>query len=301
MSKRIKLKEHLHSLDEISNIMTAMKNLALIEINKIARFIAMQERVTQTVKAAGRDFLSSYPNLLTRIQSDKPSIYILIGSERGFCAGFNDNIMHKLSLIKQSQSVEQPKLIVVGRKLAMKLAGDERVTQVLDGANSAEEIPDVIFKLVQSVEQISSTIDRTTAFSLIGFIFNEESENHIEVTTLQPFLEFSEEKKPVYSLPPILNISDNKLFSAFSEHYLFSLLYSIFYNSFFAESNQRLHHLDNALDRLDKQKVSLTHNINMIRQEEITEEIEIIMLSAEAIMKELDVDKLQDGTRKTKI
>lgn len=297
MSKRIKLKEHLHSLDEISNIMTAMKNLALIEINKIARFIAMQERVTRTVKAVGRDFLSHYPNLLTRIQSDKPSIYILIGSERGFCAGFNDNIIHKLSLINQTQSLEQPKLIVVGRKLAMKMAGDDRVTQVIDGANSAEEISDVIFKLIQSVEQIASTKDRTPYPGHWLIIFNEEIENHIEATTLQPFLEFSTEKKPVYSLPPILNVSDTELFTAFSERYLFSLLYSIFYNSYFAESNQRLHHLDNALDRLDKQKLSLTHNINIIRQEEITEEIEVIMLSTEAIMKELNVDeKDQDGT-----
>jgi F-type H+-transporting ATPase subunit gamma len=139
------------------------------------------------------------------------------------------------------------------------------------------------------VEQISSTIDRTPYPGHWLIIFNEENENHIEATTVQPFLEFSIEKKPVYSSPPILNVSSNELFSAFSEHYLFSLLYSIFYNSYYAESNQRLHHLDNALDRLDKQKLSLTHNINIIRQEEITEEIEVIMLSIEEIMKESDI------------
>lgn len=290
MSKRIKLKEHLHSLDEISDIMTAMKNLALIEINKIARFIAMQERVMQTVKAAGSDFLSHYSNLLTRVQSDKPSIYILIGSERGFCAGFNDNIIHKLSVIQKSQSIEQPKLIVVGRKLAMKLVDENRDIHVIDGANSAEEIPDVIFKLIQSVEQITSMIKTTPHPGHWLIIFNEENENHIETTTLQPFLEFSEEKKQVYSLSPILNVSDSELFSAFSEHYLFSLLYSIFYNSYFAESNQRLHHLDNALDRLEKQRISLKHNLNLIRQEEITEEIEVILLSAEEILKEININ-----------
>lgn len=101
MSKRIKLKNHLHTLNDISNIMTAMKNLALIEISKITRFIAMQKRVAQTIKAAGNDFLSYYPDILANMQLSDPDIYILIGSERGFCAEFNHNIMQALSLIQK--------------------------------------------------------------------------------------------------------------------------------------------------------------------------------------------------------
>ena len=125
MSKRIKLKEHLNTLDEISNIMTAMKNLAFIEIYKISKFNDTQMRVMDTIKNVGSDFLNHYPDLLAQMQFDNPFIYILIGSERGFCAGFNDSVLQKLSLIEPGQSVVNPMLIVVGRKLAAKMADDQ--------------------------------------------------------------------------------------------------------------------------------------------------------------------------------
>lgn len=289
MSKLAKLKGHLHTLDEISNIMTGMKNLALIEMNKMAKFIPMQKKVTETVKMMGSDFLNHHPALLANIQLDKPSIFILLGSERGFCAGFNDNIIHKLSEIQQNQVNEIQKLVVVGHKLAMKMTGDNRVTKIIDGCNSTEEIPTVIYQLAQSVEQISSDAEMKLHPGHWLIISNDENQNHIEVNTLQPFSEFTSEKNQDSSFPPIINEADNGFFSAFSEHYLFSLLYSRFYNSFFAENNQRLHHLDSALDRLDRQIKSLTHSLNLLRQEEITDEIEVIMLSAEEILKEIDI------------
>ena len=57
-----------------------------------------------------------------------------------------------------------------------------------------------------------------------------------------------------------------------------------------AENYQRLHHLDNALDRLGNKLSYLTRHLNLLRQEEITQEIQVIMLSAEAIMEEIQSD-----------
>ena len=108
---------------------------------------------------------------------------------------------------------------------------------------------------------------------------------------MQPFVEFSVNQNNKLTLPPIINVSENEFFSSYSENYLVSLLYTTFYTSYLAENNQRLRHLDNALDRLEKQKKSLMHNLNLTRQEEITEEIEVIMLSAEEILKEVKINK----------
>jgi F-type H+-transporting ATPase subunit gamma len=49
------------------------------------------------------------------------------------------------------------------------------------------------------------------------------------------------------------------------------------------ENQMRLEHMEKAIQRLEKNEAQLRLNYNRIRQEEIIEEIEVILLSAEAL------------------
>ena len=60
-------------------------------------------------------------------------------------------------------------------------------------------------------------------------------------------------------------------------------LHEIFYSALMTESRERLTHLEGALHRLEKETSELRLKRNILRQEEITEEIELIMLSAEQL------------------
>jgi F-type H+-transporting ATPase subunit gamma len=282
MAKRTQLKEHIYTLNEIGSIMTAMKNLSLIEINKVMKFISTQERVVDNIKDVGKDFLHFYPGLYSYIQVKEPSIYILMGSERGFCGGFNDNIIKALANLKLNQDDLEPRFIVVGRKLAMKMSDDKRIVKVIDGPNAAEEIPTIILNLINSIETIPSP--RPNYWAIISC---EESQNIIQAKIMQPFVEFKNEILQPMTILPLLNIDPEMFLFEFINHYLFSILYLIFYKSFISENYQRLHHLDNALERLENKVIYLTHHLNLLRQEEITQEIQVIMLSAEAIMDEI--------------
>ncbi len=55
------------------------------------------------------------------------------------------------------------------------------------------------------------------------------------------------------------------------------------YSSLTAENRQRQAHMDQALQRLEEKAERLRRACNAQRQEEITEEIEIILLSADAM------------------
>ncbi len=55
------------------------------------------------------------------------------------------------------------------------------------------------------------------------------------------------------------------------------------YSSLMAENQQRQAHMDRALQRLDEDSARLRLRYNNQRQEEITEEIEIILLSADML------------------
>jgi F-type H+-transporting ATPase subunit gamma len=57
------------------------------------------------------------------------------------------------------------------------------------------------------------------------------------------------------------------------------VLHEIFYISLMAENHRRLQHLEGAVNHLDDQTVKLQRKSQIYRQEEITEEIEVILLN----------------------
>jgi F-type H+-transporting ATPase subunit gamma len=64
-------------------------------------------------------------------------------------------------------------------------------------------------------------------------------------------------------------------------HYLFAALHEIFYTSLMAENQRRIQHLEGAIQRLEEKNENLARKSRTLRQEEITEEIEVILLSVE--------------------
>lgn len=65
--------------------------------------------------------------------------------------------------------------------------------------------------------------------------------------------------------------------------YLFAALHELFYSSLMAENQRRMQHMDHAVRRIEQDSAELLLKRNALRQEEIVEEIEVIMLSVEAL------------------
>ena len=284
MTKRIQLKEHINTLDEIGSIMKAMKNLSLIEINKLTHLISNQANIVAEVTKIGHDFLLFYPDFLSRFESKPPALYILMGSERGLCGNFNERLLRFYDDMGMNDSKSDRKIIVVGRKLAMKMTGDPRVVLSIAGPNSTEEISEVAESLLHALEQMSANTQLKLQPWNWMILYNEEENNTIQIKQMQPFMEFRQKKSTDILIPPLLNVTQETFLFEFIQHYLFSTLYSILYQSFFSENYQRLRHLDSSLEKMDKTLTSLNHKFNLLCQEEITQEIQVIMLSAASVM-----------------
>lgn len=269
MSKLSDLQSRMRALQDIEEILNAMKNLSLVEITKISRFYVTQQESFQSVECALADFQQFYgaPSIAEGPAED--SLYVLIGSERGFCGGFNETILKKL---EHEPSTEPPaRLILVGRKLALKFPEDKRTIASLEGPNTAEEIPLVISQLAKALARFPGAIWKV--------IHNRYSNEGTSVGITCPF-EFSGEKAhTAFDFPPLLNLTPSELRPLLFEQYLFALFYGIFYLSFMAENHERLRHMDGALNKLGQDEQRLRELSNSIRQETITEELEIIMLS----------------------
>jgi F-type H+-transporting ATPase subunit gamma len=271
MSQSRELQLHIVQMEEIRSILNAMKNLALIEIHKLARFQTMQGQAVATVEQAARDFLGFYPGL-PAVEGKVIAIAILVGAERGFCGDFNDRLLKALA------NQAYTGVIAIGSRLHNRLANSPvQVIAMLEGANVAEEVPTVLNRLI---EAINSQQQEHSALTLTVVHHGTVPNTIVSRQLIPPFADAAPEKKQC-GHPPVLNLPAAEFFSDLIHHYLFAVLHEIFYISLMAENHRRLQHLEAAVKHLDDDVVTLRRKSQVYRQEEITEEIEVILLNTE--------------------
>ena len=112
-------------------------------------------------------------------------------------------------------------------------------------------------------------------------VYHDNSTGQINRRQILPPFPRQEQTTPGFGNPPVLNLEPTDFFSDLTHHYLFAVLHEIFYISLMAENQRRLQHLEGAVKHLDDETVNLRRKSQIYRQEEITEEIEVILLNAE--------------------
>ena len=288
MTRRRKLEQHRHSLKEIRDIMNSMKTLAYMETRKLTRFLDAQRAVVQSIEDVAADLLSFYPETLPEVKETK-AVYLLLGSERGFCGDFNHALLRHLELVLQDHDANNPILLAIGRKLSMLLEDDSRVTAFLDGAGVAEEATSLLNQLVRTL----TTLQEKHGVLSVYCLYHGGEDGIVMQRLLPPFHELMQ-RPPRYPHPPLLNLEPAEFLIELTEQYLFAALFELLYTSLMAENHNRVAHLEGAVKHLDDESSKLTRQSNAMRQEEIIEEIEVILLSATSLgerPEQIDQDK----------
>ena len=278
MSQLSEMEYHQHQLADMRNIMNAMKNLAYMEHRKLSRLLLSQRQMLSNLEKAAADFLSFHPYPET-IKDLPKCIYLLMGSERGFCGSFNEKLLQALEKQEPQNSEETNSIIVVGQKLARNFEADPRVAAFLDGANFEEEISQILNAMVSAISLLQKQYG---IISLVVLYHSDISDQINRCDLLPPFHEKFE--APGFTYPPLLNIQAEQFFTDLSEQYLFAALHEIAYTSLMIENYWRVQHLEGAVNRLDSDTETLRQKCRTLRQEEITEEIEVILLSADSML-----------------
>lgn len=272
MSLSREMQLHITQLEEIRSILNAMKNLAFMEIHKLQRFKTMQGQAVANIERAALDFLDFYPGLEAN-DGNAAQICILLGAERGFCGDFNE------SLINAIEGKAYTGVIAIGSRLCNRqedIAAE--VVATLEGANVAEEVPAIINRLIDTISVLHGKA--ATTFQLT-VIYHNDAPNQISQQQVLPPFPLQHERTVHFGNPPVLNMEPDEFFADLVDHYLFAALHEIFYISLMAENHSRLQHLEGAVNHLDDETIKLQRKSQIYRQEEITEEIEVILLNAE--------------------
>ncbi len=280
MSQSRELQLHIAQMDEIRSILNSMKNLALIEIHKLGRFQTLQGQAVANIENAALDFLDFYP--LPAVDKNAISIGILVGAERGFCGDFNESLLNTITADAYSG------IIAIGSRLGNRLADNPvEVIASIAGANVAEEVSAVLNRLLDSISALPLAKDDLKPVTIavpalqLTVIYHDNSAGQITKRQIFPPFFRQKPRTPAYGSPPLLNLEPGDFFSDLVHHYLFAVLHEIFYISLMAENQRRLQHLEGAVKHLDDETVNLRRKSQIYRQEEITEEIEVILLNSE--------------------
>ena len=278
LTRRRELELHRHTLGEIRGIMNSMKTLAYIESRKLERFLNAQRAVVAHIETMATDFLGFYPRALPRTEEVIP-VCLLLGSGRGFCGDFNETLLRQLESYIREYSIDTPRLIVTGNKLGNQLEGDPRVVAYLDGANVVEEAEKTLSLIITTLTELQV---KEGAVSLAVLYHDSDKEQIVTTKVLPPF-EQCRDTVPRFSYPPVLNLTPAVFLAELIDHYLFAALHEIMYVSLMAENMRRVRHLEGAVQHLDDKSEKLLHKSNALRQEEIIEEIEAILLSSSSL------------------
>jgi len=268
MSQSHELQLHIIKLNEIRSILNSMKNLALIETHKLARLQSLQTQAVAAIDTVINDLLAFYPHLAIA-DNHAPSICLLVGTERGFCGDFNEQ------LIRASITQNYTHTIAVGSRLANKLTDEQlKTVTIIEGANVAEEVPLIINRLIDSIAPAHHLAIRLTA---IYYDTPAQPINQRQLLPLSPQPSSIANHRHL----PYLNLAPEVFFADLLGHYLLATLHNILYCSLNTENHRRLQHLEGAVNHLDDETTNLHRKVQIYRQEEITEEIEVILLNAE--------------------
>lgn len=287
MSKRRELEGHRNQLVEIREIMSSMKNLAYMETRKLSqRFGSQQDAVTSIEKTAA-ELIHFHPEI-TPIVDESDPVILLIGSERGFCGDYNDALIDCL----KNDTSGNLRLIVVGDKLSQRLDNDDRVVITLAGASVMDEAGDIINRIIETL----ATMQLLNGSRLLKIMYHEPSQQQVVLKNILPaFVDMQIIVDP-YTTAPDINLPPAVLLNEIAEHHLLAILYHSLSAALMSENLSRIDHMENALQRIDEKTLVLDQRCNVLRQEEIIEEIEIILLNTRLASKRHE-KKLDDQLR----
>lgn len=273
MSRYRSVELHLKQLEELRSIITSMKTLSQLELRKLGGLSASQSEMVNTLEKIAADFLTFFPRSALSVGTE---LWLIIGSERGFCGGFNESLVTRL-FGEWPECVEQPqRVLAVGHKLCRRL--DEALPGYvgLTGAGSSEEIQPVLSQVITATQEQMLQQDSTS----LRLLFHcDDRNNIISRRWLPPEVELQHENE---TIPPIVQPEPEEFFSDFLQHYLLLGLTQLYTVSLAVENQSRVQHLDGAVHRLDERLAALATRARALRQEEITEEIEMILLGGGA-------------------
>ena len=279
MTQLAEIQGHIASMDELADILGAMRSLAGMRVQEAQRALPGIRRYAESMAAAVGASLLLMPQLTPRTYGDHGQrALILCAAEHGFVGGFNERLMEAAEAILRPWDL----LLVLGsRGAALASERGRKVAWTRPMATRLSGAPDTIDHLARELYAriVRGEISRV---EMMFARYCQGVASTIERRLLLPL----DTKALATAKPrqaPLHNFEPGLLMEKLMAEYVFALLTEAAVESIASENAARFAAMDSAHENATKKLSELRQTARQARQTEITSELLDLITGAEAI------------------
>ena len=283
MTRLAEMQGHIASMDELLDIVGAMRSLAGMRVQESQHALPGIRSYADSMAAAigAALLLMPEPVLETREHRGHPAL-ILCAAEHGFVGGFNER------LVEAAEAVLRPSdlLFVLGsRGAALAFERGRKVVWTEPMATRLAGAPDAISRLTSELYTriIRGEISRVEV--MFGR-YRQGAASMIERRLLLP-LDITALAAKQSGQAPLHNLEPRLLLEKLMAEYVFALLTEAAVESIASENAARFTAMESAHDNVIKKLTVLRQTARQARQTEITSELLDLITGAEAMQIEI--------------
>lgn len=278
-----KTKRRIASISSTKKITKAMELVSTVKLRRYKNVMFENNLYTDEIISL-MNLLLTYPlskkddeegSLYLKENSDaKDTLYLVVTSNLGLCASFNNDIFH---FVKENVAKDNSLIMTIGLK------GEEYFTK--EGYKVDERFTKANERIYYSdIKNIANHLLKSfldKKYKSIKLIYTHYINSiRFKPTTVSIFPLEGVKKVDLLSYPPIFDSSVDSLIDEFVPLYVTSLLYQRIVEAQVSEQANRRMAMENANDNADELINKLTLEYNKARQAEITQEISEVISGA---------------------
>jgi F-type H+-transporting ATPase subunit gamma len=279
MIRLVEIETHIASMDDLLDIVGAMRSLASMRLQEAHRALPGVRRYAEAMAAAIGDtlLLMSEATIGGHATRGRRAL-VLCTAEHAFVGGFNERLLNAAETDRDACDV----LVILGSRGAT--LAQERSQQIVwthPMATRLESVPETIRRLTAELFSLIARRDVTRAEVMFAR-YRQGTAATIERRPLFPFNLAPLAAKRARP-PPLHNLSPQALVEKLLAEYVFALLTEAAVESLASENAARFSAMESAHGNVSKKLDQLRQEARQARQSEITTELLDLMTGAEAL------------------
>lgn len=263
-----KLKRKIDTLKDLKDVVSSMKAYANFTISKSKKELPYIREYQNSVEDSIAYMISYFPELKELKKYKGKNIYMLFGAQEGLCGGYNQKLIDFYKKFNDKEIF----LIVIGRKIADEAEDKNiKIDYFFEGVSNIDSINTRVFKLVDFLGKLFSNED-INELNIIYSKLLPTSEIIIKKDQILP-PDFEKFEKYVEVKEPLLYLKKDYILDSLIEEYILISLYRAFIEALSSENQARLITMQNAEKHIEKKTYEINEKLNILRQEEITNEL----------------------------
>jgi len=275
MEQLARLKARIESLEELRNLMRAMRALAASRVQEAqAALDGIRQYVGVMEDAIGAG-VTLLPGAAATAAPRWPGddVLILICSEHGFVAGFNEQL-----IARAADSLQPHRQLAIVGQCGVDLAAERGLQPIWSDA-MATQVGGVLALARRVADRLAGVGRAELLFGGYRRGGNYEVETH-RVLPLDPSLL----RRAAAHAPPLHHLPAQRLLARLADEYLLAEVTRAIMESLASENGARLHVMEAADRNIDNRLQRLGGQAHTLRQQTITAELLDLMTGAEAIL-----------------